>query len=253
MALSVKVAGTWRDSAPYVKVAGAWRQVVRVQVKVAGVWRDVLASASASASPGSASASDVGNGPFSTGWVSVSVSGGVGPFTYLWERVSGDVAISPHDANVSSVYFIASGTAPETKTAVWRCKVTDTGMGTTTYTGNVSVSIEFQASPPPFSASTDPDSVYGFHDISLGAGTATTDSTTCTPINGSGSYSYLWEYVSGSVSIGCNNATAATTTFSSYFTTSGLRTAVWRCKVTDNNTSEIVYTEEVTVDCEASL
>lgn len=43
MALSVKVAGTWRDATPEVKVSGSWEDVERLYVKVSGAWQLVSA------------------------------------------------------------------------------------------------------------------------------------------------------------------------------------------------------------------
>lgn len=60
------------------------------------------------------------------------VSGGVTPYTYLWEYVSGDVFTvnSPTSASTTfSINITVSVAETVTKTGVYRCKVTDAASG----------------------------------------------------------------------------------------------------------------------------
>lgn len=86
-----------------------------------------------------------------------------------------------------------------------------------------------------------------------GSGTALTitsfPATDVSIVGGSGSYSFLWERVSGLTSVTANAPNAQSTTFSSTWTGTlkGERQAVFRCRVTDNVSGLQVYTNNVTV------
>lgn len=89
-----------------------------------------------------------------------------------------------------------------------------------------------------------------------GASTITqsvTQAVTATASGGSGSYSYLWERVTGSTSVVANGSST-----SASFSTSTLnqpqnstRSAVWRCRITDSN-GVVGYAPEVTFNHVAS-
>lgn len=75
--------------------------------------------------------------------VIVTVTGGTPPYTYLWQRVSGNsstFATSP-TANTTDWIFTGGGFGNPIKNSVWRCQVTDAA-STTIYTANVSVTID---------------------------------------------------------------------------------------------------------------
>lgn len=81
--------------------------------------------------------------------VTAEPSGGVGPFTYAWERVSGMADASPGISSYSlvggtpthteaSVNFAYTATLAGIISAIWRCKITDSA-GSSAYTQNVLV------------------------------------------------------------------------------------------------------------------
>jgi hypothetical protein len=73
----------------------------------------------------------------------VTATGGVAPYTYAWQRVSGhQFTFASAPAASSTTWYVAGGTLfPPIKTSVWRCQVTDAA-STSVFTSNVSVSID---------------------------------------------------------------------------------------------------------------
>lgn len=53
------------------------------------------------------------------------VSGGRGPYTYSWTRVSGSTSILPYSSTAASTGFFSFFTSFETRTAVYKVTVTD--------------------------------------------------------------------------------------------------------------------------------
>jgi len=77
-----------------------------------------------SVNPTSANGTSTGGGDCTSNFLTVSVSGGIGPYTYAWTKVSGDtMSTSDHDGPVTS--FTATLTINQSKYAVYRCTVTD--------------------------------------------------------------------------------------------------------------------------------
>ncbi|MET0401608.1 MAG: hypothetical protein ABW123_04355 [Cystobacter sp.] len=75
--------------------------------------------------------------------VGVSVSGGTAPYSYSWQRLSGDpsaYAISPNSASTQFNNYIPVGDQ-NPYTSIWRCVVTDSA-GAVTTTPNLFVSLE---------------------------------------------------------------------------------------------------------------
>lgn len=70
-----------------------------------------------------------------------------------------------------------------------------------------------------------------------GIGQTGTNNTTASGSNGSGSYTYLWEYVSGDVEPTITSATAATVGWTA---SADLYTAVWKVTITDTYGQSVV-------------
>lgn len=87
--INIGIAGAWLNVTPYIGVGGVWKAVTGAWIGVDGAWKSMNATPmSLSASPSSLSAS-TNNGSISrptvtTGPVTVSVSGGTGPYTHAW-------------------------------------------------------------------------------------------------------------------------------------------------------------------------
>lgn len=62
----------------------------------------------------------------------VTASGGTGPYTYSWARVSGDSAVLVSNNTSNVVSFSANVAKNSDKSATWRCTITDSLMATTT-------------------------------------------------------------------------------------------------------------------------
>ena len=180
----------------------------------------------ASLSTSVASGSGVGNGPYTTNAVTVTAYGGVSPYTYAWTKVSGDT-LTITSASTYSVAWTASGTAPSSKAAVWKCTVTDSA-GNSTDTSNVSVSVAFQLSA--MSASLSTNSLSGSRTSN---GSITTSSVVVSASGGAGGYTYAWTKVSGTT-LTLSGSTSATTTFSYTGTAPSTITASYQCVVTDS-------------------
>lgn len=135
------ISGTWRASIPWRKIGGTWKSCVLWR-NIGGVWKVVGGQVTAVASPSAVS----GAGPGTPSTVvsntsTVTPSGGVAPYTYDWEYVSGDAAISV-DADTSATTswrkVLAAGALAS---ATWRCKVTDS-TGQIGYSNNVLIELE---------------------------------------------------------------------------------------------------------------
>ena len=75
--------------------------------------------------------------------VQVQASGGVAPYSYAWQRVSGhQFTFAQSPTSSSTIWYVSGGTLfPPIKSSIWRCQVTDAA-NTSVFTPNVSVSID---------------------------------------------------------------------------------------------------------------
>ncbi len=92
----------------------------------------VAPALSATASPSTLSWAPSG-GYYATSTTTATPSGGTGPYTYLWEQVSGVGGVAFEDQDTTYFNSIVTGAS------VWRCLVTDAN-GVSAYTNNVSIS-----------------------------------------------------------------------------------------------------------------
>lgn len=97
-------------------------------------------SFSASVSPLFASDAVSGGGQTATtNSVTVTPTGGTGPYTYAWTKDSGDVFTLSGASSASTTFSIASLPAGDTRSAVYRCTVTDSLAATCSVTIGVTV------------------------------------------------------------------------------------------------------------------
>jgi hypothetical protein len=125
--MRVYISGSWREiESGLVRVGGAWKNLVRIRAYVGGAWEDVasfIQPLTLSASPVSPNAFIFGSGTATTDAVTVTPSGGAGPFTYSWSLVSGTCTIiSPTSASTTFSRTLTSGERAEVTV---RCTVTD--------------------------------------------------------------------------------------------------------------------------------
>lgn len=73
--------------------------------------------------------------------VTVTASGGTGPYTYGWYHVSGDSAVQPTAATSATTGFVANVGKNQIKRAIKRCVITDS-LGAT-FGIDVSVTLEY--------------------------------------------------------------------------------------------------------------
>lgn len=69
----------------------------------------------------------------------VTASGGTGPYTYSWTKLSGDSTIQCQSPTDASTYFYAYAYKNEGYTATWRCTITDAALDSVTADVNVSI------------------------------------------------------------------------------------------------------------------
>lgn len=101
------------------------------------------AALTATASPDSATGFAVledGRATAVTNTVIATANGGIGPYSYAWEQLSGD-AVTIGYFSPDAVFWTISDTFTTRSESVWRCVVTD-ALGALTATGDVSVYLE---------------------------------------------------------------------------------------------------------------
>jgi hypothetical protein len=162
----------------------------------------------------------------STAAATVSVTGGTPPFSYAWTKVSGG-AITITSPGAASTTFSASGLASgETRSATFRCTVTDAhGLKDTV---DVSVAIGRVAA---LTATRSPATASGSGTTS----TISTGSVTATASGGQGPYGFAWTKVSGGAITAVSAGSSATTFRATGLGTGESRTATFKCTVTDTN------------------
>ncbi|WP_298700952.1 hypothetical protein [uncultured Brevundimonas sp.] len=210
-----------------------------------GVLAGGFPALTATLSPTTLFGSSTGGTVTTSGSVTIAASGGSGNYTFTWERVSGSTAMTALSVDAATTNFRSTGMGElETRSAVWRGKVTDTLTGSFVYTSNT-VSVSLTRNQAALSAYLSPAELDGYGN---GTTVATSGVATVYASGGSGSYSYSWERVSGSGGPSPSSATSSSTGFSSSSIASGAnQTAVWRCIVTDTVNLNTVATGNVTV------
>lgn len=141
MGAFVRVGGVWEAFDPRVNVEGIWENVQTGFVNVAGIWEvfySALTPATVEVSPDPVAGS--GQGDVVSDPATATVSDGVGPFTYQWAHVSGDIFTINAPTNATTTFGASVG-ASEELTGIYQVTVTDTGNGNETSTDTVSVTL----------------------------------------------------------------------------------------------------------------
>lgn len=170
----------------------------------------------------------------------VTATGGSGTYTYQWNKVSGGTVTAVSATSASSTFRGASMALGETRTAVFKCVITDSVTGSTFTTGNVSISVKRYAT---LTATTAPTTVSG----SSTTATITSNSSTATAGGGSGSYSYAWTKVSGGAITAVSSTNATSTFRGTTMASPETRTAVFNCVITDTVTGLTATTANVSI------
>lgn len=143
MSTHVKSSGTWQTvKGIWVKTSGTWTPLTKLSTKVSGVWQLAYQSLGATVNTTSAVGTDNAPGTPISNSVTCTASGGTAPYTYLWERFSGDTVTITSATDASTTFqFTNSFPTPDSKTGVYRCVVTD-ATSTVAYSPNVSVFLD---------------------------------------------------------------------------------------------------------------
>lgn len=129
----------WQDVTTFKRWDGAaWQDVAAVKRWDGASWVDCgwggggLSATISSSSVDGASNDGADECPTHTSdSVTVTVTGGTGPYTYSWARLSGSAAIYADSSTSASTTFSAS-ICFGTRSGVWRCTVTDSLSATAT-------------------------------------------------------------------------------------------------------------------------
>lgn len=96
--------------------------------------------------PGSLSLTDLPVGSATSNTATGNVTAGVGPFTFAWTSVSGDVFTINTPTSIDTT-FTTFGTIGTSKSGTYRLTITDTGDGDAETTADINVSFEFAGDP----------------------------------------------------------------------------------------------------------
>lgn len=223
MTVRAKSAGAWHPGQTKFKQGGAWGPATLYR-KTAGVWQ-TDAPLVASAAPATLTVAGTGASPSTTA-AKATPNGGVSPDSYAWTKVSGGDIVAATPGAASTTFAPGAAlTQGETRTAVYKCTVTDS-LGTEVDTGTVTISLTRWTQPV---ASVVPTSLSAVDSTAA----KTTAATTASVASGTAPFAYAWTKVSGGA-ITITSPSASSTTFSASGLTAGeSRTATFRCAVTD--------------------
>lgn len=132
MGLKIRNGGAWRNiSSLKIRSGGGWRSIKAIKVYSGGAWRDVANFTTGGGTLSvSLSVDSVGRSArlstISTTIVTATPLGGQTPYTYSWAKQSGDDISAMTPANSGTAFQASGMDIFETRTAVFRCTVTDT-------------------------------------------------------------------------------------------------------------------------------
>jgi hypothetical protein len=106
---NVGVGGAWKTGKPFVGDGGVWKAVQAGYVGVGGVWKQFYTGFSVTVAPNPATWQPDGGSGFEVplGLIAT-VTGGVGPFTYLWTSPDPNAVFFPA-TNSSIIPFSSTG------------------------------------------------------------------------------------------------------------------------------------------------
>lgn len=154
MTSHVNIAGVWKDVTDVsVNIGGAWKVVAGAWIKEGNAWRLFFGSGVAASTlnaamqAGTVSGSRSDAGSVTSAAAVLLPTGGTPPYTYAWTKISGDTLTVTSPTAASST-FSSTLTDGQTKSAVYRCTVTDSaGVPATAY-DDVTINLTSTSAPP---------------------------------------------------------------------------------------------------------
>ncbi len=175
-----------------------------------------------------------------TATVTAAATGGAGPYTYAWTKLSGGSITAVSASSAATTFTAATMAAAESRSAIFRCTATDSASPVATATVDVQVTVTRAG----FSVSIAPSSLF----VTGYTAEIFTPGVTATPSGGTGPYAYAWTRVSGST-LSVSAPLSASTTFSYYSAAAEwVANSVYRVTVTDSTGA--TATRDITIDIE---
>lgn len=124
--IHVRTGGVWRAATAFVRHGGVWMRAAQVSARSGGAWHETgVLPLAAVASPTTLSASRVGPGEVSIGSVTCTVTGGVAPYAYNWQRTGGYAGIGATASTSATTPVVGGAGEVGTYSAQFKCTVTD--------------------------------------------------------------------------------------------------------------------------------
>lgn len=140
-AIYVKTGGAFEPVLqPYVKDGGSWEPVLNAWTKTAGAWELIWTGFTVAATPASETV-ETDLPTVSSSLFTATPTGGVGPFTYAWSKVSGDSIVITTPTLQTTRFQANTMTSGSSRSAVFECAVTDTTTGVVATSNTVSVTL----------------------------------------------------------------------------------------------------------------
>lgn len=175
---------------------------------------------------GSSSAGDPSGTVTSNTTTCAGSGGGGGPYSYTWHIASGSATLT--NPNSATTGVKATVNANSTLSGTMYCTISNGSSSINTNTVNWSL----QNTTIDVSVGTQPGNVSGSSAAGTPSGTVTSNSTSCSGANGTGSYSYQW-HITGSASL--TNPNSATTAVTSSVNGGATVSGTMYCTITDSS------------------